>query len=118
MIPVATVRTGACTPGCGACCQWIELQVAARYARNPDTRKWLKLHGIEITQDDNLAFATIPLPCRALLPDGRCSLYGTPDRPDLCGRYPATPADLSGLEGVCTFGFAVSPSMGSGAEME
>ena len=31
------------------------------------------------------------IPCSALNENGTCSLYGTPERPDMCGRWPDAP---------------------------
>ena len=99
------VRQGECTVGCGACCKLLRLQVPPEYGSNPDIRKWVELHGVRLVNLDGGVFAMLTLPCSALTEDGKCSLYGTPERPDLCNHWPMTPAALLGVEDVCTFSF-------------
>jgi len=103
---VATLeRQGECTVGCGACCRLLRLQVPAEYKTNPDIRKWVELHGVRLVNLDGGTFAMLASPCSALTEDGLCGLYGTPERPDLCSHYPASPAALLGVEEVCTYSF-------------
>ena len=83
------LRTGACD-GCGLCCTFM---VLPERPLTPDETKWLRLHdGAETLY---LAGATgrIDIPCSALS-DGKCSLYGSPERPEMCGRYPEMPEQL------------------------
>ena len=87
------IREGACD-GCpknpGACCQFVVLPERPVTA---DEMKWLRLHngaaalylaGVKGRQN---------IPCSALA-DGRCSLYGSPERPEMCVRYPEMPEQL------------------------
>lgn len=101
-------RTGACQPErCGsACCTFTLLEVNPVYLRQPDLASWARLHGIELTEwHQGRVLAKLSLSCSALDGDGRCSLYGQPERPDLCATFPFAPADLLGLESVCTYTF-------------
>jgi hypothetical protein len=99
-----TVRQGECLPNCGACCKFVRLQVPPTY-QETDTRGWLQLHGIRLTTIDGATFATIDRRCDALTDDNRCSLYGKPERPQLCADWPATPGAMAGLEDVCGYRF-------------
>ena len=38
---MAAQRSGACTPGCGACCRWLLLQVNPAYAAADDVAHWI-----------------------------------------------------------------------------
>ena len=98
----AYIREGECD-GCpknpGACCQFV---VLPERTLNEDELKWLRLHhGAE-----NLWLTGVrgkkSIPCSALV-DGRCSLYGSPERPEMCGRYPEIPEQL--IEG-CAYTLA------------
>lgn len=102
------MRVGECTAGCGACCRSIRLQVPPSYS-SPDIRRWIELHGIRLTQRDGGTFAHIDVACSALTEEGMCSLMGSPERPELCSHWPATPSALEGLEDVCTFSFVGGP---------
>jgi Fe-S-cluster containining protein len=50
--------------------------------------------------------AYIPVTCKYLdEEDKSCEVYGEPERPELCSRFPASPYDIlqTGLEEVCTY---------------
>ena len=86
------LRTGLCD-GCkgkASCCQYLVLPERPLTA---DEMKWLRLHdGAEALY---LAGTTgrIDIPCSAL--DGSvCTLYGSPERPEMCVRYPELPEQL------------------------
>ena len=98
-------RMGECTAGCGACCRSMRLQVPPDYA-SPDIRKWIELHGLRLTQWNGGTFVHLDVACSALTEEGMCSLIDSPDRPEMCSQWPATPAAMEGLEDVCTFSFA------------
>ena len=99
------MRVGECTPNCGACCRFLRLQVPPEYGSNPDVRNWVELHGIRLQNIDGGTFAFLQVPCSALTEEGLCSLYGKPERPDLCNHYPMTPPALTGVEDVCSYSF-------------
>ena len=83
------LRFGACGD-CSLCCQYL---VLPERPLNADELKWLRLHdGAEQLWQDG-ATGRINIPCSALK-DGRCSLYGSPDRPELCVRFPEMPEQL------------------------
>lgn len=100
-------REGTCRPEqCGsACCKVIILDVNPIYQTDPDLAIWLGLHGIDLASHGTRVIARIPLACTALNGEGRCSLYGQPDRPTLCDDFPRGPGDLLGIKDVCTFTF-------------
>ena len=101
------VRQGECDT-CGGralCCSMLRLQVPPEYKSNPDIQKWVNLHGIQLRDIDGGVFALLPIPCTALTEDGRCSLYGLPERPQLCSDWPASPAALIGVEDDCSYHF-------------
>lgn len=102
------IRQGECTVGCGACCKYISLQVPPEYGSNPDVRKWIELHGIRLTERDGGVFASLEMPCHALTEDGKCGVYGTDARPDMCEEWPARPEQIAEFEEVrevCTYSF-------------
>jgi len=103
------VRTGGCEPGCGlVCCQFLVLPIDPRVRAHPryeDWKHWVELHGLTLVEDGGELLVRINIPCSALTEDGLCSLYGKPDRPKLCDRFPRQPGDLVGLEGQCKYRF-------------
>lgn len=109
-LPMAE-RTGTCQPErCNAaCCRFLILDVNPIYLTDPDAAAWVGLHGIELAEHDGRVLARIPLACLMLAPTGDCLLYGTPERPALCEAFPQTPASLTGIEDLCTFGFKIGP---------
>ena len=100
-------RTGTCQPDvCGsACCRSLWLEINPFYRTDPDLSNWVRLHGIELVERGDRTMALVPTPCRALDDHGRCGIYGQPERPQLCGAFPAAPASLDGVEAVCTYRF-------------
>jgi hypothetical protein len=104
---VPAARTGSCTEGCAACCQSIVLQVNPQYGQEEEVRRWIELHGIRIEQYAGACWATVPMPCSALTPEGKCSLYGHEDRPKTCEFWPVSQSDIDKLEKpeVCTYRF-------------
>ena len=90
-------RVGACLPGCGKCCEFLELETNPAYLRNPDALHWINLHGITITMVSGRAIARLPIPCTALQEDKACGLYGTLERPKMCGVWPQSRAALGDI---------------------
>lgn len=41
--------------------------------------------------------------CPFLLPDKQCALYGSPDRPAVCAKWPEPEDDLSVVKDVCSY---------------
>lgn len=99
-------REGRCQPEvCGsACCRFVVLDVNPAHEQT-DTASWLSFHGIALAPISGRTLARIPLECAALSGEGRCAVYGTNDRPTLCGDFPRGPGDLIGLDGRCTYTF-------------
>ena len=93
------VREGECD-GChdrvpGYCCTFLSFSLSR--ALSDDEAYWASLHpGVKV-DGSNL---TLSIPCSALTPDGRCSLFGTDARPQMCERFPELPAQM--LEG-CSY---------------
>lgn len=81
------------------------LDVNPVYRDNPDLAQWVGLHGIEIASLESRVIARVPLACSALNGEGRCAVYGRPERPQMCGDFPRGPGDLIGLDGACTYSF-------------
>ena len=102
---MALHRLGECTPGCGACCRSLQLQVPPEYGTNPDIRHWIELHGVSLRERDGGMFVLLSQPCSALQGDSSCGLYGKPERPELCASWPATPAALEPVASVCSYSF-------------
>jgi hypothetical protein len=101
-------RNGSCTPGCGACCKGVSLNINPAYLEK-EVRHWLELHGIKLSERGGGVWAWVPLPCRELQPDMKCGLYGKPERPSLCDKWPFNDEEVIVLEEVtgekCTFYF-------------
>ena len=100
-------RSGTCQPNvCGsACCRFMWLAVDPQYLQQADMLAWVRLHGIDVVEWAGWTMARIPIPCTALDGEGRCSLYGMPERPTICSSFPVAPADLLGIDAACTFTF-------------
>ena len=66
---------------------------------------WLESHNIQLVKrpGQNL-LAYVNVPCTALTEDGRCNVFGTPARPELCRTYPEHPMDMEGID-FCTYRF-------------
>lgn len=94
-----TTRMGACISGCGKCCEFLELEVNPAYMRTPDVLNWIGLHGITLSMHGERAIARLPIPCTQLQEDKSCGLYGSPDRPEMCGVWPQSPEALVGIDG-------------------
>lgn len=90
----AYLRTGQCD-GCiksipGACCRYLVLPERPVSA---DELAWLRLHpGAEAMYAEGKT-GRVDIPCSALV-EGMCSLYGLPERPQMCDRYPELPEQL------------------------
>lgn len=65
---------------------------------------WFEKQGISVVMLGRPYMLHVPLRCSALTVSGLCRLYGNPDRPALCGRYPSHPLDIDGLD-FCTYNF-------------
>ena len=110
---IVWLRSGECTPGCGACCEYMLLPIHPAIIANVGFRdwcRWAELHdGIKIEGD----WIKLSIKCRELTEDKKCRVYGMPLlRPAMCERFPRQPVDLEGLEDVCTYKFR---ALGSGA---
>src|SRR3972149_7149506 len=86
------IRIGECdscrTTKPGQCCTFVQLPLARMLST--DEVKWVELHpGLRVSGQS----IRIEVACSAL--DGAlCSLFGKPERPALCERYPEEPAQL------------------------
>ena len=83
------LRSGECNrcQGEARCCKFMVLPLARVFSA--DETKWAALHGVRVEGDT----AFIDIQCSALDGD-RCTLYGTPERPEMCVRYPELPEQL------------------------
>ena len=70
------------------------------FQSRPGADKWAELHGLEVYRvsppgsDRVFQMINIPIQCEALSGEGLCTLYGTEDRPQVCGDWPQSPLDL------------------------
>ena len=84
------LRTGECD-GCGglaSCCNHVQLPLARPLSE--DEAKWVNLHpGVSVVGDH----IRIDSVCSAL-ENGRCTLFGKPERPAMCVRAPELPQQL------------------------
>ena len=66
---------------------------------------WLEEQGVAVLQRaGQQVLAYIARKCDAIGEDGLCQVYGTPQRPQMCGDYPQHPTDVQGI-GFCTYKF-------------
>lgn len=126
-------REGSCL-GCGQhCCAEVLLPVSPEAATalraglsgwtvletdDPGTVDWLGYHGLglvvhvpagaELRPVGEATFAVLPIPCKHLLPSGRCAVYGTDARPSICDEFPTSPLHLTTLsaEGQAACGYS------------
>jgi len=92
----------------GECCTKLVFPVNPTAARNPDLVHFWELHGIEIKWWGDLPLAIVPLRCQALAPNGDCTLYDTPERPEICSTGPLNPWAGKPLNPACSYEFAWS----------
>ena len=89
-------------PKCQArCCKVITFDV-----KNPtqDILYYYRLHGCEtIRRDRSIYRIVVPLRCNALTDDLRCSLHGTPEKPQVCNRLNEKTADQYHITPNCIF---------------
>lgn len=112
------VRGGGCRQGCGLCCEYVIVPIDRRVLhsdRLDDWEKWLNIHGIEMRVTPERCEIRIPVECKWLLWDKSCGIHDDPERPEMCGRFPATPVDIldTGLEEACSYTWkaATPPSL-------
>lgn len=90
------LRSGSCD-GCnrpgltpGQCCTYIALPLSRPYTE--DERNWVQLHpGLSFLNESTIK---VDVRCSALTEDGRCSLFGLPERPLICQQAPVVPEQL------------------------
>ena len=103
------VRYGGCTRGCGACCREMIIPIDPALIRRPafhGWRQWLESHGgIRLLVERGAVL--IPLQCDHLQEGGSCAVHDSPERPQMCARYPRHPQDV--LVDECTYGFVTVP---------
>lgn len=75
----------------GECCTKVAFPITPSAGHNPDIVRYFQLHGIEVKWWGSLPLAFVPLRCEALEPNGDCALYGSPERPSICGEGPFNP---------------------------
>lgn len=91
------LRTGECN-GClgkATCCTYVQLPLARELT--PDELNWVHLHPGLSVDGMNVRFE---VSCSAL-EGGRCTLFGTDERPQMCANYP----ELPGLDPECSYQF-------------
>lgn len=88
-------RRGECL-GCGNnCCTLSGIPVAFDRERHADYILWLSYHGIEIKDVPDVGqFAIIRAPCKYLTLEGKCAVFGKPERPQMCNKWPQLPWEL------------------------
>lgn len=94
---VAYRRTGTCD-GCrrpglkpGQCCTYLMLPLMRELSI--DEQDWVEMHPSVAIHEQNVR---IEIPCEALEGDGRCGVFGTELRPEMCANYPESPEALQG----------------------
>ena len=74
-------------PDPGMCCRYVELPLARTLS--PDEIRWVELHNRLSIRGQ---VVRIEVTCSALS-DGKCLLYGKPERPEMCAVWPDRPAE-------------------------
>ena len=102
-------RLGECNL-CSACCRFVLLAVHPVYME-PDKRRWLELHGIKLAWRNGNAWATVDLSCQELTEDGKCGIFGSPERPQVCSDFPFAAVDIGLVNAwagsdICSYSFA------------
>ena len=89
-------RVGECL-GCGSnCCSFAAIPVNLDREQHADYLLWLSYHDIEIKDIEGVGqLAILPIQCKQLQPDGKCALYGQPERPIMCERWPQQPWEIA-----------------------
>lgn len=68
----------------GMCCRYVELPLARPLTQ--DEGNWVNLHpGVRMVAANTIRIET---KCSALTDEGNCSLFGTSQRPAMCGVWP------------------------------
>ena len=103
------MRSGTCDqcakgPTPGECCTKLTLPVVPSAANNPDVVAFFALHGVAIKWWGDMPLAILPLRCQALTHEGNCSLYGKPERPEMCRTGPSNPWGNQ-LNPACSYKF-------------
>ena len=105
------MREGACDQCAhgdvrGECCTKVAFPISDTAGHNPDVVRFFQLHGIEVKWWGDKPIAIVPLRCSALTEAGDCSLFGKPERPELCDIGPFNPwaADLNP---ACSYKFSL-----------
>lgn len=103
------IQSGSCDqcaagPIKGECCTKVALPISPTAGNNPDVVNFFRLHGIEVKWWGETAIAVVPQRCSALLPNGDCSLYGLPERPEVCQDGPLN-AWAAQLNPHCSYQF-------------
>ena len=71
-------------PDPGMCCRYMELPLARPLTE--DETRWVELHeGFRMVTPNTIRFQ---VSCSALTPEGKCSLFGTDERPEMCSVWP------------------------------
>ena len=83
------------------CCTFLNLPIQRELSE--DEMRWVNLHPGVTTDGSTVSFNVA---CTALNEDGTCSLFGKPERPEMCVRYPELPSQV--LEG-CAYSLLEVP---------
>ena len=107
------IRSGSCDQCAagevkGECCTKMGFPISKEGASNPDVVRYFNLHGVEVKWFGDMPLAIVPLRCSALLDNGDCSLFGSPDRPELCSSGPFN-AWAGQLMKHCSYQFEYDP---------
>ena len=75
-----------------------------------DRRHFVELHGIRLFEQNGGAWAMINASCRHLTEEGRCGVFGSPERPKTCEDFPFVQTDIDLVDEwagskVCSYSF-------------
>ena len=108
------MRVGECNGCLGAanCCQFLIMQVNPAYLEG-DRRTFIEMHGIRLFEQDGGAWARITAKCTHLTDEGKCGVFGQPERPQACADFPFVQHDIDLVDDwigkkTCSYSFEVN----------
>ena len=106
-------RVGRCCPKrcAGACCRYIVSTMAHEGEYFRKVTEWVR-NPVEITTLNGVSHIISPFHCPKITIDGKCSLHGKKEQPQICDMFPAVPEDAVYMyvKGVCGYRFVKTPT--------
>ena len=102
-------REGECH-SCGECCQTVNITVVKdvtlqQHGNLEELQRYLSYRGINLVGSNekrNELYYSMDIPCTELMPDKRCRVHDTEEKPLICNRFPES---KEGIEDIKNCGF-------------